>query len=488
MQQQVQHEPAIKMYVFGGGWTFLSKTWTVMSKEARVSAEACFNAASRLNQNSSGKNGIVWFFYFIGMVSCGLAGMTSYCILVGAMLLFVSFYGFLLTIGASICLAVIGVLRLSNRLHRRIWGINYDCPHPYCYARGLLPVFICSNADCRRRHTQLLPNTFGIWSHRCECGTKLRTLERFGRNKLVRRCATCDNIISKSIGQNTSVHIPMIGGPSSGKTHYIVASTDALISTYTSLYNYRFAFTEPHHESEFRRNIQKLMYGETLAPTPEVAPPAITLKMDVRGVPVPKMLYVYDAAGEAYNSNARTNLQSYYKHICGLIFIVDPCAITLFRLKYEKEIDAIAATLRPCQTEIMQVHDRMMRMLERTRGIRKWGRYRFPIAVVITKVDALGLERVIGTDAANLLMAKDRSYANEGDAINVLVQEFLRQYGLSDLLRNLEYHFSAVRYFSCSVLGYSAGSTGQCNFLPTRILDPLSWLLGKAHVVALSKN
>ena len=45
------------------------------------------------------------------------------------------------------------------------------------------------------------------------------------------------------------------------------------------------------------------------------------LKMKVQSVPVAKMLYVYDAAGEAYNANARTSLQTYYKHINGLIFV-----------------------------------------------------------------------------------------------------------------------------------------------------------------------
>jgi len=308
----------------------------------------------------------------------------------------------------------------------------------------------------------------------------LRTLDRFGRKKLERRCSACDNIINPNIGQNTNIHVPVIGGPLSGKTHYIVASTHLLMGTYQSKYRYKFSFPDPNHERNFERNMEKLMQGQTLATTPEVAPPALTLQMSVPKLPVSKMLYIYDAAGEAYNANARTSLQTYYKHICGLIFIIDPSAITKFRLQHESQINAIASTLRPCQSEIMQVHDRMMRMLERTHGLRRRGRYRLPISVVITKVDALGLEHVVGADAAKDLMQKEPSYTNQDDAINELVRRFLHQYGLSDLLRNLEFHFSTVRYFSCSVL---ANSAGYSTFMPMRVLDPLSWVLSKARVV-----
>src|SRR5437762_3668943 len=169
------------MYVFGGGWAFLNKASSTISKEAQSSAQQCSKRAN------ASDNGLVKLFY-------GLVGVIIYCSVMIAALLFVSLYGLVLAIIAGVYLAIIGVLRFFNWLHRRIWRIDYDCPHPYCYARSSLPVFICNN--CRRRHTQLRPNTFGIWSHRCECRTKLRTLDRFGRKKLERRCSACYNIIN----------------------------------------------------------------------------------------------------------------------------------------------------------------------------------------------------------------------------------------------------------------------------------------------------
>jgi hypothetical protein len=474
------------MYVFKGGWVFISNAWTKMGKFAKSSAQTCYKSANTLGEDSRDENWLVIFFAFIGIFFCFMTGTAIYIILIGAALLFVSVFGSVLAIMAGFCLTIIGTLCFSIWLYRSIWHISYDCPHPYCDERISLPIFICPN--CQRRHSQLHPNTFGIWSHRCECQTKLPILDHFGRHKLVRRCPKCNNIINSHIGQNTNIHMPVIGGPSAGKTHYIVASTNELMNTYTEKHKYHFSFTEEHHKADFERNREKLTSGQMLAPTSEIAPPAVMLKMDIPGIPVSKMLYMYDAAGEAYNANARTSQQTYYKHICGLIFIIDPCAITQFQLKHEQKINAIAFTLRPSQSEIMQVHDRMMRMLERMHGIRRFGRYRFPIAIVVTKVDALGLEQIIGTDAARVLMSYNPSYATEDAAINALVKDFLRAYGLSDLLRNLEYHFSAVRYFSCSVLDTSTAQPHQSSLLPIRVLEPLSWLLSSARVIKQLPN
>ena len=135
--QKTQSEPATKMYVFEGGWVFLGKAWTRMSKQAQSSSQECFKARSA-SDNPAGQ-----FFY-------GLAGVIAYCSVMIAALLFVLLYGFVLAIIAGLCLAVIGTLRFFNWLHRRIWHINYDCPHPYCYTRNILPFFICNS--CQRRH------------------------------------------------------------------------------------------------------------------------------------------------------------------------------------------------------------------------------------------------------------------------------------------------------------------------------------------------
>jgi hypothetical protein len=480
-QQQMQaalshNEPAHKMYVFGDGWIFLRETQMRLHKIAEAGVQAWLKNAEDLYRSSQKTGCLLIGWFYLAILFCLSVGVLTYSFMMLMMLVFVALFASILAIGASVCLAAIVLLHFYSWLYAHIWHISYDCPHP-CYRREPLPIFLCS--QCPAEHRWLRPNIYGIWSHRCQCTTKLCTIEHFGRSKLIRICPNCRNPLNGDIGQGSNIHLPIIGGPSAGKTHYITAALDALICNYTAMYNYRFSFIDHRHELNFQANVRQLAHGQSLAATPEITPPAYTLKMNVPDVPVPKIMYIYDAAGEAYNANEQTHLQTYYRYVHGLIFIIDPCAITPFRLKYEQQINAISSYLRPCASEIMQVHDRMMLQLEKTRGLRKQRRYQIPIAVVVTKVDALGLEHEIGAEAARNLMHNDHSYMTEGEAIHKLVQDFLRGYGQSDLLRNLEYHFSTVRYFSCSSLGRLPVQTDSSNFIPMRVLDPLAWLLSQ---------
>lgn len=476
-----QTEPAKRLYVLGRGWTSLHAMQIKLSNLAQSKAWQWQSYAKTLLQVSHKTGCFLVIWVYLAILFCFVLSLFSYACMMLMMLIFTLVWTLILASGAGFCLAAIIVLRFCNWLHINIWHISYDCPNPYCYERRSLPIFRCSH--CSAEHQRLRPNIYGILTHRCQCGTKLHTMERFGRRKLARICPGCRNPLNHDIGQGTNIHLPLVGGPSSGKTHYIVTALDALIQSYSSAYHYHFSFPNQHQKSSFWANVQRLTQGQVLAATPEIAPPAYTLKVNMPGVPVPKIMYIYDAAGEAYNANERTNLQSYYKYIHGLLFIIDPCAISAFRLRHEQRISAISSYLRPCESEIMQVYDRMMRMLEKKRGLRKRRRYPFPIAVIVTKVDALDLEQEIGAPAATRLMSRDPSYTTEGDAIHGLVQDFLRSYGLGNLVRNLEYQFSHVRYFSCSALGRLPVQTNTGSFMLVRTLDPFIWLLSQAGVV-----
>jgi Double-GTPase 2 len=475
----VQIEPARKLYVLGNGWTSWRATQIKLATLAQNGLEQWQSYAQNLIQVSHKTGCFLVGWVYLAILFCFVMGIFSYITMMLVALLFILLWTPILASGAALCLATIVVFRFCNWLHTTIWHISYDCPNPYCYERKPLPIFKCSH--CSAEHQRLRPNVYGILRHRCQCGTQLYTIERFGRHNLARICSACHNPLNHGIGQGTALHFPLIGGPSSGKTHYITAALDALMQQYTSAYHYRFSFPDQLQEANFQANVRNLTQGRTLTVTPEIAPPAYTLKVEVPGIPVPKIMYIYDAAGEAYNTNERTNLQSYYRYIHGLIFIIDPCAISAFRLRYEQQISDISSYLRPCESEIMQVYDRMVRMLEKKRGLHR--HYPFPIAVIVTKVDALNLEQEIGASAAARLMSHDPIYTSEGDAINKLVRDFLCAYGLSNLVRNLEYQFSHVRYFSCSALGRLPTQTNTNSFVPIRTLDPLIWLLSQAGVI-----
>ena len=225
-----------------------------------------------------------------------------------------------------------------------------------------------------------------------------------------------------------------------------------------------------------------------MAKTPDVAPEAFNLKIEIPGVRVPKLLFMYDAAGETFSTDSHMNLQAYYKYIKGMLIVIDPCAISSYRRYHRDEIEPIRDSLGPSELDIEEVCNRMLRAVEMYRLERVAEQYSVPVAVVLTKVDALGLENEVGLHAAQQLLASHPSSMTYEDAINVLVQNFFRQHGLSNFMDQLESRFSEVRYFSCSALGRLPTNIDKSAFVSIRVLDPLVWLLSRTGVIKKAVN
>ena len=160
------------------------------------------------------------------------------------------------------------------------------------------------------------------------------------------------------------------------------------------------------------------------------------MKIEVPGVRVPKLLFMYDAAGETFSTDAYTGLQAYYKYVRGIIFVVDPCAISVYSRHHQSEIAPIRDSLGPSDLDIEEVCNRMLRAVEMYRVERISGRYAVPLAVVMTKVDALELEDEVGIPAVQRLLANAPSTITQEDAINELVQSFFRKHGLRNFIKS----------------------------------------------------
>ncbi len=246
---------------------------------------------------------------------------------------------FLTICSLSLLLAMCGagiaifLLTFSSWLFARFFGIHYRCPNTYCYSEMHLPLFICG--DCNRRHAFLQPNVYGVWFQRCVCGKKLPTLDWLGRAKLDRYCVSCEAPLDKEIGRGTNIDIPIIGGPAAGKTTYLVAATASLqVLNQGSTSDYHIAFTNLYHQNNFEGSLQQLQSGRKLAKTAEEAPHGYTLKIQKVGTRVPKLLFFYDAAGEAFHSRSKMFWHSYYKYIRGMIFVIDLYAIPQLKRMY----------------------------------------------------------------------------------------------------------------------------------------------------------
>jgi hypothetical protein len=471
-------QPAYKIYAFDRGWRVLTYVAHHLFVRTNKAARWWWDRADRVRIWAAPEHWFKKYWAWVIIVSFAIAGAAQYLSAFVLVALFVVIQAVLLTTWAALALLGMGILMGWNFLYSRYYRIFQRCPN--CHNDMPIPIYICPT--CHAEHTRLWPSIYGVLAHRCTCETKLPALSWLGRRRLQRICPHCRRPLNIGVGEGTNVHIPVVGGTSTGKTNYIVMATREFKNTYEQLYGYRISFTDPAHEHEFASNLQRLERGHELLATTEIVPQAYNLKIEVPGWRVPKLAYVYDAAGEAFAAYEHTSRQAYYKYIDGIIFVIDPFAIPEYYHTYQTDIEQIRTSLRPSKLGIMEAYERMTQMFEASVGVRKRKRHTQPVAVVVTKVDALNLEDEVGSTAAYDLMARDPSITSGAEAIHILVRDFLCKYDMDHFVRDLEANFAHVRYFSCSALGRLPSALDTSEFTPIRVLDPLIWLFQWAKV------
>jgi hypothetical protein len=474
------------MYAFGGGWQVMGYVWENIFKRTTSEANWWYAQGEKCKLKAQYASELVLqYWWWTAFAGCGLAGLSQYL----AALAIVAFYCvvqfLLLVIWAGINSAVIAMLAAFNFLYGNYFKIFFRCPD--CHEQMNIPIYVCPM--CGTEHSRLWPSVYGVFYHRCsKCNTSLPTLDVLGREGLVQKCAVCKHPMNKEIGRLINIHIPVVGGPSTGKSNYIFMATNQLIEQYAHPRGLKVSFPDENHQREYESNLAFLGSGRELVKTPNVVPQAYNLAVKKPEDLIGRILYIYDAAGEAYAEEDSTLLQTYYKYVHGLIFIIDPFAIEFYRSQHESEINSVRNAIRPSTLSVMDAYGRMLTMLESCVGIRSGQKFNVPIAVIISKTDALGLEKQIGQAAITELLREDSSIRFEVEASRRLIEQFLEENQLGNLIRDLDLQFEHVGYFACSALGRMPKSGDLSPYEPVGVLEPLLWLLGKVGVVGVREE
>ncbi len=474
-------QPAYLMYPFDRGWRVMGYVrehlWTTTQKSSQWwFDQAKVGWASRTDNIVTGYWGKCW------ATGAWLGGVSQYLSSMLFVSIFFALQAVVLSIWAALAMIPVGLLTAGVWAYAQFYGIFYRCPD--CHEAMPIPLFICPG--CGAEHSRLWPSAYGVLTHTCDnkgCNTKLATLDWSGRRDLMRVCPSCKHPLNVGIGQATNVHIPIIGGRSAGKTNYIVAATNEFLRAYAEPRQLEVSFTDSGHESMFQARVAQMEHGQELEATRDIVPQAYNLLIKSPRRRAPHIAYIYDAAGEAYSSASNSEQQVYYKYVHGIIFMVDPFSLPTVRANHAAEIERVKMSLRPSTLDAMTAYSNMVRTFEASVGLRPDVLFPHPIAIVVSKVDALHLEDQIGASAAQALMQRDPRLALEEDAISFLVRQFLLDNGLDNFVRTVELQFRNVKYFSSSALGRMPNSASSSPFVPIRVTDPLVWLLGAAHAV-----
>jgi len=484
--QLYEPQPSYLMYAFGGGWEVMAYIWQNVFKRTASDANWWYMQGNSCKLKAQYAGSIpVRYWWWSAYAGCQLAGLSQYLTALAIVAAFCVIQFLILTIWAAISGLVIALLLGFNFLYGNYFKIFFRCPD--CHEQMSIPIYVCP--ACSTEHTRLWPSVYGVFHHRCaKCNSKLPTLDVLGRKTLVQKCVSCKRPMNPDVGRLINIHIPVIGGPLTGKSNYIFMATKRFTEQYARPRGFEVTFPDKNHQREYENNIRMLSSGMELVKTSNVVPQAYNLAVKKPREWIGRILYIYDAAGEAYSDENSTLLQTYYKYVHGLIFVIDPFSIELYRRQHESEINAVRSAVRPSTLSVMDAYGRMLAILESSIGLKSSKRLQLPIAIVISKTDALGLEAQIGQIAIRELMNRDPSIRFEAEASKQLIERFLEENQLGNLVRDLNLRFENVGYFACSALGRMPDASDHRPYEPIGVLEPLLWLLGKAGVVGVRQG
>jgi len=375
----------------------------------------------------------------------------------------------------------IGIIIVADKIYCMINTIVSHCPN--CQSKFSLPVYICPK--CGAKHDRLGPGVYGILYRTCDCGNKLPTIFFNGRHKLEAHCPHCNYNI-KDGGLHASWCIPVVGGPSSGKTCYINMAMMSLEKNALSRYGLHFEH-EKNGLDEYEENTVNLSRGYLPQKTQELRlryyqftlTPENSTKQQISLCDVAGELFDVTTGGKAINDQAG------FRYVNAFMLIVDPLSIPEYRKEVSKTINlnGYSGGAQP----IDEMLDTFVRTLENIFRIDAKAIRNTDVAVVFTKADIPGLDEKIG-DSAVLKQSPDTSLKVKYKTQNELCEKFLREYSEDNFLNSLKQSFKSIQFFTCSALGHVMN--GQ-PFIASNVEEPFFWLVGKRSKIidkAFKKN
>ena len=351
-------------------------------------------------------------------------------------------------------------------LYRRMRHISSTCEQ--CQAKTALPIYTCPR--CGVKHTSLIPSKYGIFKRECECGAKLATTFLNGREAIDAECPTCGNSIRDG-GKHIDIPIPVVGGPSAGKTCLIHMAIDSFEKNAYSDHGLNFEYS-PNEDDEYSMNMSYLNSGNVPMKTSDMRLRFYRFYMQPEKK-IKHLVSLCDVGGEVYDNSEALGEQRGLTHSKAFIMVIDPLSIENYRKELEENIDI--AKYGPSEKAIDEVVSMLISTLENMCNLSDKDMLNRDLAIVFSKSDIPGLDEKIGEEAVSDYMASHAG-TTRLQAQNAVCEQFLREYEEDDFINSIKSKFKSVQYFACSALGHNAD--GQ-KFVPNGVTDPIYWILDK---------
>jgi hypothetical protein len=481
-------EPAFRQYFFRKAFLDLRDVIVENVRRNREALKLLTDWASHVVMPSA-DGSVLIFTWPLGVVfvTTGVVGaLAALAINLAFLVLFGLFVLSSIAVSFVLMVAVCGVEKAI------LWTRRFanHCPHPDCYHRFDVPVYECPNPKCRAQHRRLVPGTYGIFSRRCRCGEpRLPTLYLFNRHHLVSYCPNCNRPLEGEDPTLRPVLVPVVAGRSAGKTTFQVSLLVRLLQRQQEL-NYQLTHMVENDRLKWDGAVAMFNAGQLLPQTLDRVPKALQLKLLSAG-PLTTgerntsriRLHLYDTAGEAYEDEQSFAQLTFLKHCSGIIMLIDPFSIDPIRERFERELKEHGELVGASDAQPDDVYSRLMEFLEQHHVRVGAGKIRFPLAVVVTKRDAFGLDKELGCAAINhwqqvenrLALAQQRAPAPVDPSW--VVRHWLLKQNLAGVIDKLEGQFAHYRYFACSAFGRTFRLGSGKPFSPEDVEAPFFWIL-----------
>ncbi len=368
--------------------------------------------------------------------------------------------------GLIACGIAIGfcVTAFFDFIYRRLKKLSNGCPS--CQRKFDIPVYHCPS--CGAEQTRLLPSKYGILKRECLCGAKMPTTFFNGRQKLACDCPFCKTSLVG--GAHTEVWIPVIGGPSAGKTCYINMAISEIDKTVASKYNLDFVSAQGNDLYEENKAIME--QGLLPQKTSDMTMKFYQFNLNQKGSEIGNFISLCDVAGELYAEGGQFE-QGGFNQADGYILIVDPLSITDYRTEVE-DGNVQAAEYGASDKPMEEIVGLLFTTLDNIQNKIK-SKIKPVCSIVFTKCDVPGLDEIIGEAGIEAYLASHPN-ANRLTALNAICENFLTQYGEANFLQMVKQRFAAYQFFTCSALGHNVDGNG---FTPSRVEDGILWVLDK---------
>lgn len=358
-------------------------------------------------------------------------------------------FGLLICMVCATLAATALTLRALDLLAQWTRRVRMKCPYPGCYQPIALPVYRCSG--CSATHRRLRAGRFGVFRRVCSCGARLGTSLLLGRHTIPAYCPHCDLPLPRALGTTRIVHVPIVGGTSSGKTMLMAAMFAGLRS-----WSDRGQLSVTYATEDDRREVQRIK-GQVerdgwVHQTAAQQPRALMLQI-VRGRSR-RLLYLYDPMGETFQDSVIVREQQYLAHADGVVLVADVLAEPEVRRQLNGHDAQRAVDARPSPEGPKDTYDRLAGEFTALSGRRA----RTPVATVVTKRDVLDQLTSLAVPGAR-------------------IDAWLSGIGLGDLVQSLEHDFGRTRYWAVSA--HAGTGAGALDGESRRAAEPVLWLLSR---------